>query len=119
MVTFPTPLAVNSAESKGSLGHAFAASLGAEKLNQAGFCPCALREVSGLAELALGHLRYCLTDVPPQSNSQSESFLGSDLQTAHGRTAKAVRARERIVSQNSNVPGSRANNKVERELDKR
>ncbi len=79
MVTFLTPLAENSSAIKGSLGRAFAVSLDTEKLNQAGFCPCALREVSGLAELALGHLRYCLTDVPPQSNSRSGSFLGTDL----------------------------------------
>ena len=34
---------------------------------QASICPFALREVSVLTELALGHLRYHLTDVPPQS----------------------------------------------------
>ena len=38
-----------------------------EHRDQASFCPFALREVSVLAELALGHLRYSLTDVPPQS----------------------------------------------------
>ena len=89
MVTFLTPLAENSSAIKGSLGRAFAVSLDTEKLNQAGFCPCALREVSGLAELALGHLRYCLTDVPPQSNSRSGSFLGTDLVAAtHPRGAR-------------------------------
>src|SRR5437016_9120603 len=61
-------------EAKGSLGRAFAVVLGTEELDQASFCPYALREVSGLAELALGHLRYRLTDVPPQSNSPSECF---------------------------------------------
>lgn len=40
-----------------------------EHRDQASICPFALREVSVLAELALGHLRYSLTDVPPQSNS--------------------------------------------------
>ena len=49
-----------------------------EQRDQASFCPFALREVSVLAELALGHLRYSLTDVPPQSNSPSGSILESD-----------------------------------------
>ena len=42
------------------------------------FCPFALREVSVLAELALGHLHYSLTDVPPQSNSLPGSVLEPD-----------------------------------------
>ena len=49
-----------------------------EQRDQASFCPFALREVSVLAELALGHLRYSLTDVPPQSNSPSGSILELD-----------------------------------------
>ncbi|XP_044756851.1 uncharacterized protein LOC123315277 [Coccinella septempunctata] len=36
-----------------------------EHRDQASICPFALREVSVLAELALGHLRYSLTDVRP------------------------------------------------------
>ena len=54
---------------KGSIGHAFAVFTHTESQDQASFCPFALREVSVLSELALGHLRYYLTDVPPQSNS--------------------------------------------------
>ena len=49
-----------------------------EHRDQASFCPFALREVSVLAELALGHLRYSLTDVPPQSNFPPGSVLESD-----------------------------------------
>lgn len=49
-----------------------------EHRDQASICPFALREVSVLAELALGHLRYYLTDVPPQSNSPPGSVLESD-----------------------------------------
>uniref|UniRef100_T1K6E4 Uncharacterized protein n=1 Tax=Tetranychus urticae TaxID=32264 RepID=T1K6E4_TETUR len=45
---------------------AFAVRIRTENLDQASFCPFALREVSVLTELALGHLRYLLTDVPPQ-----------------------------------------------------
>ncbi|EFX62987.1 hypothetical protein DAPPUDRAFT_119636 [Daphnia pulex] len=43
---------------------------------QASICPFALREVSVPAELALGHLRYHLTDVPPQSNSPPRNAFG-------------------------------------------
>lgn len=39
-----------------------------ENRHQASFCPSALREASDLPELALGHLRYALIVVPPQSN---------------------------------------------------
>ncbi len=63
---------------KGSIGRAFAVSMRTEHRDQASFCPFALREVSVLAELALGHLRYSLTDVPPQSNSPPGSVLESD-----------------------------------------
>ena len=45
---------------------------------QARFCPFALGEVSVLAELALGHLHYSLTDVPPKSNSPHGRVLESD-----------------------------------------
>uniref|UniRef100_A0ABD2VSA4 Uncharacterized protein n=2 Tax=Trichogramma kaykai TaxID=54128 RepID=A0ABD2VSA4_9HYME len=63
-------------------------SMRTEHRDQASFCPFALREVSVLAELALGHLRYSLTDVPPQSNSPPGSVLESDhagVQLANGR----------------------------------
>jgi hypothetical protein len=33
------------------------------------FSPFGLREISVLSELTVGHLRYRLTDVPPQPNS--------------------------------------------------
>ena len=54
---------------KGSLGHAFTACLHTEKTSQISFSPYRLRKISVLAELILGHLCYCLTDVPPQPNS--------------------------------------------------
>lgn len=65
-------------EPKGSIGRAFAVPVRTEHRDQASICPFALREVSVLAELALGHLRYSLTDVPPQSNSPPGSVLESD-----------------------------------------
>ena len=64
-------------KSKGSIGHAFAVCIRTENQNQASFCPFTLREVSVLTELALGHLRYRLTDVPPQSNSPPDTVFGA------------------------------------------
>ena len=63
--------------SKGSIGHAFTVRIHTENQNQTSFCPFAPREVSVLAELALGHLRYPLTDVPPQSNSPPDAVAGA------------------------------------------
>uniref|UniRef100_A0A170XQV2 Uncharacterized protein n=1 Tax=Triatoma infestans TaxID=30076 RepID=A0A170XQV2_TRIIF len=60
------------------MGRAFAVPMPTEHQDQASICPFALREVSVLAELTLGHLRYFLTDVPPQSNSPPGSVLESD-----------------------------------------
>ena len=42
---------------RGSIGHACTVRIRTENRDQAGFCPFALREVSVLAEPALGHLR--------------------------------------------------------------
>ena len=75
MVTFLTPLASNSEVQKGSIGPAFAVRIRTENQDQDSFCPFALREVSVLAEPSLGHLRYLLTDVPPQSNSPPDYVL--------------------------------------------
>ncbi|XP_047468524.1 uncharacterized protein LOC125024801, partial [Penaeus chinensis] len=73
--------------SKGSLGRAFAVRARTESPDQASICPWALHVVSVHAELTLGHLRYRLTDVPPQSNSPSGSVLGT------GRDARRERRR--------------------------
>ena len=66
---------LKSSKSKGSIGLAFAVCIRTENQNQASFCPFALRKVSVLSELALGHLRYDLTDVPPQSNSPPDNVI--------------------------------------------
>ena len=42
------------------------------------FYPFVLREISVLTELTLGHLRYDLTDVPPQPNSPPDYVFDSD-----------------------------------------
>ena len=75
---------------KGSIGRAFAVRIRTENQDQASFCPFALREVSVLAELALGHLRYHLTDVPPQSNSPPGGVLGSSRPSTNLRIQRPV-----------------------------
>ena len=64
--------------SKGSIGHAFTVCIHTENQNQASFYPFVLHEISVLIELTLGHLRYRLTDVPPQPNSLPDNVLNSD-----------------------------------------
>ena len=66
---------------KGSIGHAFTVCTHTESQDQASFCPFALREVSNLSELALGHLRYYLIDVPPQSNSPPDYVFDENRKT--------------------------------------
>ncbi|CAN0932634.1 Regulator of rDNA transcription protein 15 [Linum grandiflorum] len=54
--------------SKGSIGHAFTVRIRTGNQNQTSFYPFVPHEISVLVELILGHLRYLLTDVPPQPN---------------------------------------------------
>jgi hypothetical protein len=42
------------------------------------FYPFVLHEISVLIELTLGHLRYYLTDVPPQPNSPPDHVINVD-----------------------------------------
>ena len=80
VVTFLTPLAPNERrgnKQKGSIGRAFTVRTFTEGRDRADFCPFALREVSVPAESALGHPRYALTDVPPQSNSPPGPVRGA------------------------------------------
>ena len=49
-----------------------------ENQNQGGFYPFVLLEISVLHEPPLGHLRYRLTDVPPQPNSPPDNVLRPD-----------------------------------------
>ena len=58
-----------SRKAKGSIGHAFTVCIRTENQNQGDFYPFVLHEISVLVESPLGHLRYLLTDVPPQPNS--------------------------------------------------
>ena len=50
-----------------------------EIVNQAGFYACVLREISVPTELAIGHLRCRVTDMPPQPNSLSGRCLETRL----------------------------------------
>ena len=68
---------------KGSLAKLSLSRLVLKVGDQASFCPCALREVSILTELALGHLRCCLADMPPQPNSLSQSGFQTTDHAAH------------------------------------
>src|SRR5690606_28707674 len=74
---------------KGSYGPAYTACIRTENQDQASISLYALREVSVIAELTLGHLRYHLTDVPPQSNSQPDNVLGANLATHKNATINA------------------------------
>ncbi|CAN6967572.1 unnamed protein product, partial [Brassica rapa subsp. trilocularis] len=61
-----------------SIGHAFTVRIRTENQNQTSFYPFVPHEISVLVELILGHLRYLLTDVPPQPNSPPDNVLRPD-----------------------------------------
>ena len=63
---------------KGSIGHTFMVCIHTENQNQGDFYPFVLREISVLTESPLGHLRYLLTDVPPQPNSPPDNVFNLD-----------------------------------------
>ncbi|PHT27913.1 Regulator of rDNA transcription protein 15 [Capsicum baccatum] len=64
--------------SKESLGHAFKVRICTGNQNQKSSYPSGLHEISVLVELILGHLRYLLTDVPPQPNSPPDNGFHPD-----------------------------------------
>ena len=43
--------------------------------SKANICPIGQHEISVLTEFTFGHLRYRLTDVPPQPNSPPDDVL--------------------------------------------
>ena len=73
---------------KGSIGHTFMVCIHTENQNQGDFYPFVLLEISVLHESPLGHLRYLLTDVPPQPNSPPDNVFHLDR-------AEALRSRSR------------------------
>jgi hypothetical protein len=81
-----------SRKAKGSIGHAFTVCIRTENQNQMSFYPFVLHEISVLVELILGHLRYLLTDVPPQPNSPPDNVFHLDQQQSRFR----ARSRDRV-----------------------
>ena len=77
--------------SKGSIGHAFTVCIRTGNRNQMSFYPSVLHEISVPVELILGHLRYLLTDVPPQPNSPPDYVFNLD---PRGRGEEAVVPRD-------------------------
>ncbi|PHT26552.1 Regulator of rDNA transcription protein 15 [Capsicum baccatum] len=64
--------------SKGSLGHAFTVRIRTGNQNQKSFYPSVPYEIFFLVERILGHLRYLLTDLPPQPNSPPDNVFHLD-----------------------------------------
>ncbi|KAL1300461.1 hypothetical protein AAHE18_18G184200 [Arachis hypogaea] len=58
--------------------HAFTVRIRTGNQNQTSFYPSVPHEISVLVELILGHLRYLLTDVPPQPNSPPDNVFRPD-----------------------------------------
>ncbi|KAL0803468.1 hypothetical protein Bca101_095958 [Brassica carinata] len=71
-------LAATSQLSMWIVGYAFTVCIRTENQNQTSFYPFVPHEISVLVELILGHLRYLLTDVPPQPNSPPDNVLRPD-----------------------------------------
>ncbi|KAK7384710.1 hypothetical protein VNO78_30411 [Psophocarpus tetragonolobus] len=69
---------------KGSIGHAFTVRICTGNQNQTSLYPFVPHEISVLVELILGHLRYLLTDVPPQPNSPPDNVFRPDRPTEAG-----------------------------------
>ena len=80
---------------KGSIGHRFRVCIRTENQNQASFSPFGQHEISVLIELTLGHLRYHLTDVPPQPNSPPDYVFRTD-QPSKETTLNPKPARMRV-----------------------
>ena len=60
------------------MGHVFTFCIRTENNNQASISPFGLHGISVLVEPTLGHLRYNLTDVPPQPNSLTDDVSQND-----------------------------------------
>ncbi|GJU43368.1 hypothetical protein Tco_1200634 [Tanacetum coccineum] len=73
-----TTLASNSRRYKGSFRASLSGFVSYWNQNQTSFYPSVPHEISVLVELILGHLRYLLTDVPPQPNSPPDNVFRPD-----------------------------------------
>ncbi|KAH7511399.1 hypothetical protein FEM48_ZijujUnG0018000 [Ziziphus jujuba var. spinosa] len=70
------------------IGHAFTVRIRTGNQNQTSFYPFVPHEISVLVELILGHLRYLLTDVPPQPNSPPDNVFHPDRPAEAGLGSK-------------------------------
>ena len=61
------------------------------------FYPFVLHEISVLIELILGHLRYVLTDVPPQPNSPPDNVFHLDRQQAALKLEAGTKSRLHLM----------------------
>ena len=83
-------------KSKGSIGHPFRVCIRTGNQDQVSIWPFPLREVSVLSELTLGHLRYLLTDVPPQSNTPPGPVRQADCRRNRVPGRKARRSNRKV-----------------------
>jgi hypothetical protein len=86
-----------SRKAKGSIGHAFTVCIRTENQNQMSFYPFVLHEISVLVELILGHLRYLLTDVPPQPNSPPDNVFHLDRRQAALELEAGTKSRLQVM----------------------
>ena len=61
------------------------------------FYPFVPHEISVLVELILGHLRYLLTDVPPQPNSPPDNVFHLDRRRTDLRLEAAAKPRLHLM----------------------
>ncbi|CAL0301826.1 unnamed protein product [Lupinus luteus] len=73
---------------KGSIGHAFTVRIRTGNQTQTSFYHFLPHEIFVLVELILGHLRYLLTDVPPQPNSPPDNVFRPDRPIEAGLGSK-------------------------------
>ncbi|KAH0972442.1 hypothetical protein GBA52_024598 [Prunus armeniaca] len=90
--------------SKGSIGHAFTVRIRTGNQNQTSFYPFVPHEISVLVELILGHLRYLLTDVPPQPNSPPDNVFRPDRPTRGRPWVQKEGQCPASVSRNNRIP---------------
>ena len=92
-------------KAKGSIGHCFQVCIHTENQNQVSFSPFGLQEISVLFELTLGHLRYRLTDVPPQPNSPPDYVFHIDQPQSDLKTRTCKRALPNGISKIAKAVG--------------
>jgi len=91
-------------QTKGSLGHGFPVRMHTEHPNQMSFYPSVPHEISVLIELILGHLCYCLTDVPPQPNSPPDTVLSEGRRNEFGVDTKSyLEQKDNLMCKNTKL----------------